>query len=253
MKTIKKICILSGVLILFVFLAPNAGGILNIGNIFGMVVGAVILAIGLELEKILVFVKRACRKTSFRVFLRVFLSAFAVGVLCFCVTLGSIVCASFTNAAHQKTVIVLGCSVVGEEPSLMLAARVDAAYAYLKQEPDSVAILSGGQGKAERISEAQCMYKLLTDKGIEGSRLYLEAESRDTTENIRNSARIIEENGFSKEVAVVSSDFHLKRARMICADYGLTAYGVSARSGFFATPTFYVREVFGVVKQFLFS
>lgn len=252
MERAKKVFIIIGCIVLFLFLAPIVGGMLNIGNLFGIAAGGVLLTIGLRFEKVSGLVKRIYQKKSGKIFLNTFFTLFAVGVLCFCIALGSVIRASFTNAEHQKTVIVLGCSVVGEKPSLMLAARTDAAYAYLQKEPESVAILSGGQGPGEDISEAQCMYNLLTAKGIEKSRLFLEDKSTNTTENIANASKIIELNGLEKEVAVVSSDFHLKRAFMICADYGLKANGVSARSGFFATPTFYVREVFGVVKEFLF-
>lgn len=61
------------------------------------------------------------------------------------------------TATNQKTLIVLGCRVKGDVPSLALQKRADAAYFYLLKNPDCVAILSGGQGKDENISEAACL------------------------------------------------------------------------------------------------
>ncbi|MCC8072621.1 MAG: YdcF family protein, partial [Clostridiales bacterium] len=68
--------------------------------------------------------------------------------------------------------------------------------------------------------------------------------------NIYNSKQIILKNNLSTNVAIVSSDFHLKRASMIAQKNGLTPYRISAHSGFFDVPTFYVRDTLGVIKEF---
>ena len=89
--------------------------------------------------------------------------------------------------------IVLGCGVNGDRPSLMLTERLDAAYDYLNTHEEVVCILSGGQGKGENISEAECMYRSLTEKGIARDRLYKEDRSTSTRENLLYSKKIIEE------------------------------------------------------------
>ena len=62
----------------------------------------------------------------------------------------------------KKYVVVLGAAVHGDVPSLALTHRLEGAYEYLNTHPDAVAILSGGKGKGENISEAECMYFRLT-------------------------------------------------------------------------------------------
>lgn len=96
------------------------------------------------------------------------------------------------------------------------------------------------------------MFNMLTEKGIEPERLYLEDTSVNTDTNIKNSIKIIEENNLDKDVAVVSSDYHLKRATMICEKNGLkNPHRISAPSTYNDKPTFYLREVMGVVKEVL--
>ena len=79
--------------------------------------------------------------------------------------------------------IVLGAGVNGTEPSLSLRTRLDAALDYLTANPDIPAVLTGGRGYGETITEAQCMYDYLTERGVEPERLILEDAASNTAEN----------------------------------------------------------------------
>ena len=74
-------------------------------------------------------------------------------------------------------VIVLGAQVKGTRPSRALERRLKKAEAFLKEHPDTLAVLSGGQGEGEDITEAQCMYDWLTEHGIASRGLILEERS----------------------------------------------------------------------------
>lgn len=154
-----------------------------------------------------------------------------------------------TNAAGQRAIIVLGCSVKGSRPSLSLIHRVDAAYNFLVKNPKAFAILSGGQGPDEDLSEAQCMYNMLTEKGISPSRLFKEDKSTNTDENIKFSLEIIKSLGLGSEIAVATSEYHQLRAKMICKRYGLTAYAQSSKTKLIILPTFLLREIPAIVKE----
>ena len=52
MERAKKVFIIIGCIVLFLFLAPIVGGMLNIGNLFGIAAGGVLLTIGLRFEKV---------------------------------------------------------------------------------------------------------------------------------------------------------------------------------------------------------
>ena len=99
--------------------------------------------------------------------------------------------ANYKTNEGAETVIVLGCKVNGSTPSKYLNDRCKKAAEYLKKNPDAVAILSGGQGSDEDISEAQCMENVLVKLGIEQSRLYKEDRSTSTSENIVDFQRLL--------------------------------------------------------------
>lgn len=128
--------------------------------------------------------------------------------------------------------IVLGAGVNGTEPSLSLINRLNAAMAYLEAYPQSKAVLSGGQGPGEDITEAECMYKWLTERGIEKDRLILEDNSSSTYENLKYSLASIKDDGGdpSGRVALVSSEYHLYRAGYMAKELGAVPLGVAAQT-----------------------
>lgn len=106
-------------------------------------------------------------------------------------------------------IVVLGAHLRGSTPSNALLWRIDAAEEYLAANPDTRAVLSGGQGHGEDISEAECMYNVLIARGVAPERLILEAESTDTYENIRNSLALMEADA---SFGIVTNNFHVFRA-----------------------------------------
>ena len=150
-------------------------------------------------------------------------------------------------------VIVLGAGVNGTVPSLSLRTRLDKALAYLEYWPDIPAVLTGGTGYGEDISEAQCMYDYLVARGVEPERLLLEDQASDTAENFAFSKAVLEEAGIDvaeSRVAVVTNDFHIARAELIAAreGYGDTAGIPAPLPWFHLTVNYYLREAFALVK-----
>ena len=102
----------------------------------------------------------------------------AMIVLLAVVETGCIISANLKAPEENATAVVLGCRVYGERASLSLIERLDAAYDYLEENPKAVCVVSGGQGSGENISEAECMYRWLVEKGIDASRIYKEEKSK---------------------------------------------------------------------------
>lgn len=133
---------------------------------------------------------------------------------------------------ERDYLIVLGAAVYGRTPSVSLENRLKSAYAYLTEYPESKAVLSGGQGEGEDITEAACMFRWLKDKGIAPERLLLEPDSEDTYENLINSKAVIEEDGGDiSSVAIVSNTYHLYRAKLIAGSLGMECAGVAGIPG----------------------
>lgn len=132
--------------------------------------------------------------------------------------------------AEFRYLVVLGCGVHGTRPSRSLQDRIDAAYEYLTSHPDVICVVSGGQGPDEGISEALCMYQELVSMGIDESRVWMEDKSTSTRENLRFSMAVIrEKTGETPEsIGVLSSEYHLLRAKMLASQEGITAWGVPA-------------------------
>ena len=162
-----------------------------------------------------------------------------------------IVTADKTPPKEDSTVIVLGCQVRGDHPSLMLEARIDAAFEYMTAHPDAKCIVTGGKGDDENISEARCMYDILSEKGISPDRIYMEDRAVNTVENIAFSKEIIEENGLSRNTAIVTDIFHEYRASRIVKEAGLEYGSVPAECVWYLLPTYYVRELAAVTAVFV--
>lgn len=191
--------------------------------------------------------------SSFARKLRIVLSAvLLVGCIAAAVTSGFIL-----RAAHPGTlpacryVIVLGAGVNGTESSLTLRERIDATYDYLSKNPEAVAILSGGQGEHEQITEASCMYRELTEMGVRSNRLILEERSTSTIENLRFSLDAVEaETGFRpNRIGIISSEYHLFRATQFAKELDLEAVGIPAKTTWFPLRlNYYLREIVAVWK-----
>lgn len=144
--------------------------------------------------------------------------------------------------------IVLGAQVIGKEPSYNLTQRLDAAYDYLVENPETIVVLSGGQGVGEEISEAQAMAEYLEKKGISKERMKLEAKSVNTFENIENSKKLIEKD---KSVVIVTNNFHVWRGVQCAKVQGIeNVQGLGAPIKGYTVPNLYFREFFAVMKYF---
>ena len=130
------------------------------------------------------------------------------------------------EAADAEYLLVLGARVYEDgRPSAALAARLDTAYDFMQEHPEVTAILCGGQGSNEPCPEAEAMYDYMVAKGVDADRLLLEDKSSNTIQNIENARALI---GNGHKTAVVTSDYHLARARVLMERGGLDACGIPA-------------------------
>lgn len=151
----------------------------------------------------------------------------------------------------RETVVVLGCRVYDNGPSLMLTTRLEAAYEYLKKNPEAKCIVSGGQGSDEPESEAECMYKWLVNKGIDGNRIYKEDRSTSTRENLQFSMEIAEREGLNRKMALVTNEFHCYRAFLIGRCLEIRPACIPAKTPGWLLPSYYLRELYGVAYQWI--
>ena len=171
--------------------------------------------------------------------------------LCVCaVTEALIIKASFGDPGAQVDyVVVLGAKVRDDGPSVSLWDRIYAARDYLEAHPHTVAVLSGGKGKDEPMSEAQCMFTELLALGIEPGRLWQEDKAESTWENIRYSLDLIQKETGARptKIGVLSSEYHLFRASLFAKKNQVEFVGIPARTSRLSQRiNHFMREVAGV-------
>lgn len=242
---------LLGAVIMLLF-SPLASFVFNSGTAVGMALGLLVFLLSLFFPR--VKVKIAYLRTQKRgkiVLAAVLVFLIAVFIYISAVTVFVVRGFSASEAIPANTpAIVLGCAVDGDKPSRMLQKRIDAAFEYLTANPEASCILSGGKGDGENLSEAEAMYNALTEKGISPERLYKEDKSTTTAENMQFSKEISDAQGLGGTVVLITTDFHQFRAGLLAEKYGFSVYKVCARSGTFSLPTFIVREWFTVIGYF---
>lgn len=143
-------------------------------------------------------------------------------------------------------IIVLGVHVNGTHISRALQNRLDTAFDYIKNSPDTLCFLSGARGPGEDITEAKAMQSYLVQRGISPEKLILEEGSFNTEENIVNCRAMAELD--DQPVIVVTNRFHLFRAISICKKQGMKqVQGLAAKDHPIMIPTYYLREVMAIL------
>ncbi len=163
-----------------------------------------------------------------------------------------------TDNEGLTAIIILGCRLVGESPTGALKRRVDLGLKLLNSDDNIIAVVSGGQGSDEKMSEAVAMRNYITEKhGIDMSRIITEDKSSTTYENLAYSMPLINEycknNGRRLDkIIIVSDGFHLFRANLIARKQGIEdvccAGSVAINA---ALPVHWIRELLAVLKFFM--
>lgn len=187
--------------------------------------------------------------------LRIAAAAAAVIVLQFLAVIGLI----FLNGVSDEEtetdyLIILGAGLEGETPSVQLLERLRTGSGYLKRHPDTIVIVTGGQGRGEDITEAEAMRRYLVRDGIGEERIILEPKATSTMENFRYSRQLIEgmTGGKAAEITFVTNKYHIFRSRILARRNGLEAYAL-ATGGFQGAWTRYFREYFAFIKSLIFD
>lgn len=228
-------------------------GIVNIGNATGLTVSFALLIYGIFRKAVNRLIRHWTAYSVGKAVWIMFCAAICVIVLLAMLETALMV-QTACNAPKQSnvTVVVLGCKVRDGRPSLMLEERLKAAYRYLSDHREAKCVLSGGQGPDEVISEAQCMYAYLVEMGIEKERLYIEDRSTSTRENLSYALEVIQKNGLEEQVVIVTNEFHCYRAKKVADALGISSKAVPAKTDPRLFPTYYVRELYGILYEWVF-
>ena len=182
---------------------------------------------------------------------------FSACVIAFCVVSGFMLKASMTvlpEDCPDYTIVVLGCKASGTNPSWMLEDRLNKAFRVLTDHPDAMCVVTGGKGDDEDYTEAYVMKKYLTDKGISPDRILMEEAAGSTEENLLYTKTVIELNGLSENIVIVTDRFHELRARMWAEKSGfVNIYAACCETRPYLVIGYWFREMFGLARLYVFG
>ena len=186
---------------------------------------------------------------------RVFTVCLVIGIAVVAVTECIIIKASFGNPKEPVDyLVVLGAKVRVTGPSASLWDRIYGAYSYLEAHPEVTAVVSGGQGGDEPITEALSMRDELVALGIDPDRIWVEDKATSTWENLHFSLDLIEERTGKRpeKIGVLSSEYQLYRASLFAKACDVEFVGIPARTSRISQMiNHFMREVAGVWHYWL--
>jgi len=191
--------------------------------------------------------------------LKVLLVLVILGAVCF----AALEAVIWTHARDKvvgdpKIMVIPGCQVRSDGPSILLKDRLDTALGYLEDHPDMTVVVAGAQGKNEPTTEASAMADYLRANGFEGTILQ-EENSYNTWQNVNYSLDLLEKEGYdtTNDIMWVSNGFHLSRIQMLWGRVTGTTANVSTLSAPVShQPSaiqMFFREPLALVKSFVFD
>lgn len=241
------ILILTGLILVLLSIAPLCFGIKHIGVILPLIGGVFLLGYGCFHQKwALIF-------HHWQGIHQIVVGLFSIGVLFFVAMslIQSFGFQRYSPGSNTETVIVLGCEIRGDRPSLMLKRRLDRAAELLFKNPEMNCVLTGGQGEDEQYPESKVMKQYLVETGIHPSRLFCEDQSRNTLQNFQFARQVIEQNQLSDEVIVVTDFYHQYRSNFYASSLGMKSEGASCYTNPALFFSYWVREMLGVLKAWI--
>lgn len=215
---------------------------------FFLLAGVLLIIYGMIKSKIDNISDRSI-KTAIKAF-KVF---FSLVFISFILVEGSIIISANVNDNKEPDyIMVLGCGLYGKNMLTPQYQRAKTALVYIKEHPKVKIVVSGGQGPLEAISEAEAYKIYFVKNGVRAENIIEESKSKTTMENMRYTADILKKVDGRKNlrIAVVTSNYHLLRAKFLAKRCGFAAEGVPAPVQNLLLPNFAVREYFGVIKSF---
>jgi uncharacterized SAM-binding protein YcdF (DUF218 family) len=219
---------------------------------FFLILGTVCVLLGIFK---VIFYENNFNKLTSRILrvLKVFIYAIAVSFIFIegCIFIN----ANIEYLKKPDYIMILGSGISGKSMLLVQLQRVEEGLKYIKANPDIKVIVSGGQGTGEDISEAEAMRIYLVQHGVKNENIIKEEKSKNTIENMKYTSENLSKIDGRKDIrlAIVTSNFHVFRAKFLAKRFGFEAEGVPAPVNYLLLPNYCVREYFSIIKSFILT
>ena len=145
-------------------------------------------------------------------------------------------------------VLVLGAGIWGDQPSPMLADRLDQGIA-LYETGASPKLLMSGDHSREDYNEVGVMKRYAIERGVPSQDVFMDHAGFSTYESLYRAKEIFQ----VKKLVIVTQRYHLYRALYIAQRLGLDAVGVASDPRPYAGQAYYeLRESVARCKDALF-
>jgi len=158
---------------------------------------------------------------------------------------------------NVKYAIILGGGITKNlSISDNVKERMQIAAEYLKNNPEVIAVVTGGQGRFFACPESKVLKPYLTSLGIDESRILEEDKAKDTIQNFIFSAKVLSEHEnvsveeiLASPIAIITSDAHLSRSEKLAKRIGYKQiYGIASKTPPIYIIHSYTRESFAFIK-----
>ncbi len=145
-------------------------------------------------------------------------------------------------------ILVLGCRVYSNEPSVMLRDRVMQGVELYKLGA-SDAMFMTGDSRDRYYDETGTMLRLAVENGVPTEDIVTDRYGLSTYDSIYRAAKVY---GY-KRIIIVTQKYHLYRALYIAKQFGIEAYGVASDAREYNGQLYRdVREIAARSKDFLY-
>lgn len=160
-----------------------------------------------------------------------------------------------TSSPDYLIVLGGGIDKNGKLPENVMI-RIEAAVEFLKDNPETICVVTGGKLDWLPFAEAPEMKNQLVLAGIDSGRVLVEDRAQDTIQNFRFSCELLAnyENVkmseiLEKEIVVITSYFHLRRAERLANRMGFKKIsGIGTPCTPITAIHIYVREIAAYLK-----
>lgn len=131
----------------------------------------------------------------------------------------------------QLAIVVMGYSL-GSNGTMKpeLIGRLEVALQSAEKYPDAYLVCTGGATSDNGVTEAGAMAAWLIRKGVDPDRIITEEKALSTSQNAKNVYRLLtEQYPQVRNVAVVTSDYHMKRSCLVMS--AMSAYAQGYQNG----------------------
>jgi uncharacterized SAM-binding protein YcdF (DUF218 family) len=247
-------CVVAGVALVADALFLMSLGVFSLGVTLPFAIGCGLAAVGLLWVSLQRWLDRvAVRRRIWRGLWTAF-GIWVLSVLLFWLGLARVAGASPADSPPPVAIIVLGSGTPAGKASPVLAARLDEGLAWARHFPQARVLVSGGMDFGESHSEGAIMGDYLRAKGLDPARIVQEERSTSTEENLLFSKALLHSLGdeATGPVVVVTSDFHVLRAKRIARHAGFTTViAAGAPTPLYVRYNAWLREYFALASSFI--